>query len=57
MRRKLAITKGIASPDLSPMPDPVGKGIYFVNGRQSGVLTIYHTRTKQSFEHPELERR
>ena len=37
-------------PDLSPMPDPVGKGIYFVNGRQSGVLTIYHTRTKQSFD-------
>jgi serine/threonine protein kinase/sugar lactone lactonase YvrE len=37
-------------PDLSPMPDPVGKGIYFVNGRQSGVLTISHTRTKQSFD-------
>jgi len=37
-------------PDLSPMPDPVGKGIYFVNGRQSGVLTIYHTRRKQSFD-------
>jgi len=37
-------------PDLSPMPDPAGKGIYFVNGRRSGVLTIYHTRTKQSFD-------
>jgi Tol biopolymer transport system component len=32
------------------MPDPVGKGIYFVNGRQSGALTIYQTRTKQSFD-------
>jgi serine/threonine protein kinase/Tol biopolymer transport system component len=39
-----------AGPDLSPMPDPLGKGIYFVNGRQSGVLTIFNTRTKQSFD-------
>jgi eukaryotic-like serine/threonine-protein kinase len=39
-----------AGPDLSPMPDPVGKGVYFVNGRRSGALTIYHTRTKQSFD-------
>jgi Tol biopolymer transport system component len=43
------VTSG-AGPDLSPMPDPVGKGIYFVNGRQSGVLTIFNTRTKQSFD-------
>ena len=39
-----------AGRDLSPMPDPVGKGIYFVNGRQSGALTIYQPRTKQSFD-------
>jgi len=32
------------------MPDPSGKGIYFVNGRQSGMLTVYNTRTKRSFD-------
>ena len=37
-----------AGPDLSPMPDPNGKGIYFVNGRRSGALTVYHPQTKQS---------
>jgi serine/threonine protein kinase len=39
-----------AGPDLSPMPDPAGKGIYFVSGRQSGVLTVYHIPTRQSFD-------
>ena len=29
-----------AGPDYSPMPDPGGKGIYFVNGKSSGSLTI-----------------
>ncbi len=43
------VTSG-AGPDLQPMPDPSGKGIYFVNGRQSGALTVYHTKTKQSFD-------
>jgi len=37
-----------AGPDLSPMPDPVG--IYFVTGRDSGALTVYHPRSKQSFD-------
>ena len=37
-------------PDLSPMPDPSGKGLYFVNGRASGALTVYHPRTKESFD-------
>jgi len=32
------------------MPDPTGKGIYFINGRQSGALTVFNTRTKQSFD-------
>jgi Tol biopolymer transport system component len=41
------VTTG-AGPDLHPMPDPSGKGIYFINGRRSGVLTVYNTRTKQS---------
>jgi dipeptidyl aminopeptidase/acylaminoacyl peptidase len=35
-------------PDASPMPDPTGKGIYFVNGKSSGVLANYNTRTKES---------
>jgi serine/threonine protein kinase len=39
-----------AGPDLSPMPDPAGKGLYFVNGRRSGVLTAYHPKTKQSLD-------
>ena len=39
-----------AGPDLSPMPDPTGKGIYFVNGRRSGALTAYHPKTKQSLD-------
>jgi serine/threonine protein kinase len=37
-----------AGPDLSPMPAPGGNGIYFVNGRRSGYLTVYHPKTKQS---------
>jgi serine/threonine protein kinase/Tol biopolymer transport system component len=35
-------------PDASPMRDPGGKGIYFVNGKASGLLTAYNVRTKQS---------
>ena len=30
------------------MPDPGGKGIYYVNGKTSGFLTAYHVRTKES---------
>jgi len=39
-----------AGPDLSPMPAASGKEIYFVNGRRSGVLTVYHPQTKQSID-------
>jgi serine/threonine protein kinase len=39
-----------AGPDLSPMPAPEGKGIYFVTEKESGALTIYHPRNKQSFD-------
>jgi len=39
-----------AGPDLSPMPSPAAKGIYFVNGRRSGALTVYHIKTKQSLD-------
>ena len=34
-------------PDTWPMPDPAGKGLYYVNGKSSGFLTNYNTRTKQ----------
>jgi Tol biopolymer transport system component len=35
-------------PDSSPMLDPGGKGIYFVNGRLSGFLTVYDVHSKES---------
>ncbi|MEQ1354244.1 MAG: hypothetical protein ABLT11_09515, partial [Candidatus Acidiferrum sp.] len=35
-------------PDVSPMPDPSGKGTYIVNGKSSGFLTSYNTHTKAS---------
>ena len=35
-------------PDYSPMPDPGGKGIYFVNGKSSGFLTTYNVHSKES---------
>jgi serine/threonine protein kinase len=35
-------------PDVSPMPDPGGKGIYFVNGKSFGFLTAYHVHSKES---------
>ncbi|HEY4948741.1 MAG TPA: protein kinase [Candidatus Acidoferrales bacterium] len=40
------VTMG-TGPDTWPMPDPAGKGLYFVNGKSSGFLTTYNTRTKQ----------
>src|ERR1700723_2273555 len=41
------VTQG-TGPDFSPMVDPSGKGIYFVNGKATGFLTAYNIRTKQS---------
>jgi Tol biopolymer transport system component len=41
------VTQG-TGPDYSPMLDPAGKGIYFVNGKATGFLTTYNIRTKQS---------
>jgi serine/threonine protein kinase len=35
-------------PDYSPMPDPTGKGIYYVNGKSSGFLTAYRVHSKES---------
>jgi serine/threonine protein kinase/Tol biopolymer transport system component len=34
--------------DFSPMPDPGGKGIYYLSGRFSGSLTAYHVHSKGS---------
>ena len=34
--------------DFAAMPDPGGKGIYYVNGRGSGSLTAYQVHSKQS---------
>ncbi len=34
--------------DTSPMQDPGGKGIYYVNGKTSGFLTAYHVQSKES---------
>jgi len=35
-------------PDFSPMPDPGGKGIYYVNGKSFRSLTAYHVQSKES---------
>jgi Tol biopolymer transport system component len=37
-------------PDYSPLPDPAGKGLYYVNGKQSGFLTIYRPKSGQSVD-------
>jgi serine/threonine protein kinase len=34
-------------PDHWPMPDPGGRGLYFINGRFEGELTLYRRSTKQ----------
>lgn len=35
-----------SGPDSSPMPDPSGKGIYYVTGKASGFLTRYNVRDR-----------
>ncbi len=39
------VTSGPGS-DFSPMPDPVSGGLYYVNGKTSGALTVYRVRSK-----------
>ena len=46
-RSSTQVTFG-TGPDYSPMPDPGGKGIYFVNGKSSGSLTAYQVHSKES---------
>jgi Tol biopolymer transport system component len=35
-------------PDFWPMRDPSGKGIFFINGRESGFLSVYQIQTKST---------
>ena len=46
--RSLTQTTFGTGPDYSPMPDPGGKGTYYVNGQSSGSLTAYHVQSKES---------
>ncbi len=39
-----------SGPDFSPMPDPEGKGIYYVNGKISGSLVAYNVKNGASAE-------
>ncbi len=39
-----------SGPDFSPMPDPSGKGIYYVNGKISGSLVSYNVKTGNTSE-------
>jgi serine/threonine protein kinase len=43
----LQLTLG-PGPDYFPMKDPGGKGIFFINGRDSGSLSTYDLRSKTS---------
>jgi serine/threonine protein kinase len=43
------ITSGTGS-DFSPMPDPGGKGIYYVSGKGAGFLSAYHVHSRESTE-------
>jgi len=46
-RNLTQVTYG-TGPDYCPMPEPEGKGMYFVNGKSSGYLTTYHVQSKES---------
>jgi hypothetical protein len=48
--RSLAQVTFGTGPDFSPMPDPMGKGIYIVNGKSAGILTAYNTHSKESMD-------
>ena len=41
------VTTG-AGPDLSPMPAPAEKGMYYVNGKRSGTLSVYNSQSRRS---------
>jgi DNA-binding winged helix-turn-helix (wHTH) protein/Tol biopolymer transport system component len=48
-RRLRQITTG-AGADVSPMPDQNGRGIYYVNSKESSLLTAFHTRSGATAE-------
>jgi len=35
-------------PDYAPLPDPAGRGIFIVNGKNTDILSAYDVRTKQT---------
>jgi serine/threonine protein kinase/Tol biopolymer transport system component len=37
-------------PDFLPMRDPTGKGIFFINGKSSGFLSVYDLQSKSSHD-------
>jgi serine/threonine protein kinase len=39
-----------AGPDRYPMPDPGGRGMFYVNGKSTGFLTAYNVHSKQSID-------
>ena len=46
-KKYLQLTSG-AGPDYFPMKAPAGKGIFFVNGKDSGYLSVYDLHSKTS---------
>jgi len=46
-RRLTQVTFG-TGPDFWSMPDPGGKGLYYVNGRSSGSLAAYRIQSRES---------
>jgi serine/threonine protein kinase/Tol biopolymer transport system component len=46
-RTLIQLTSG-AGPDTNPMKDPTGENVFFVNGNQSGYLTVYDVAHKTS---------
>jgi hypothetical protein len=46
-RAATQLTSG-PGPDLLPMKDPTGSGIFFINGKKSGFLSVYDLRSKST---------
>ncbi len=46
-KRTVQLTSG-PGPDFWPMRDPSGRGIFFINGRESGFLSIYQIQSKST---------
>jgi Tol biopolymer transport system component len=46
-KNTVQLTSG-PGPDFWPMKDPSGKGVFFVNGRESGFLSVYQFQSKST---------